>query len=190
MLRGDVILCTDVHPAHLVSAQRDICEWAQKHNSGPIRWSACNGTIITHCAVDPAEFNADGYLKVGIYDAFMESAEIIPEPKKDVEASVARTLRNFLTELFQASNMSEAEQQAVLNMPVGQFCTVWDDTFTQISYHGVEEASPLSRRMLLSHIRDVICPKCGFKGVLRIMDGLVFCEHCAAEFGDIDDIPN
>lgn len=190
MFIANVYLVTAVDAPVLfgVKQYEAITQWAEKHHA-TVHCEAHEGkynVILTDCNLSIDEFDDAGMLQIGSFLAYVGNGYHVSDK---VKPSFADMLKAFIEELFVKNNFTEDEQQAIWNMKLSQFVSVADDTVTMSA--PVEEqgrTSVLSKRMLLSYPKEIVCPECNVKGALSLVEGNVVCTRCHASFGDIDDI--
>ncbi len=202
MFRGKVVIIDLMpHECLMMRGTHDcILEWAIKHGCSEVGWTAheqehseqtsiwdniAESVYLNDCVVSPEEFDARGLLRIGPYYGRMISGNLIPDPEEETPASYVEAFKQFVNDFFNTANIAPSMQEEVWNMSLRHFCNIWTDT-TQRAH----QEKSISRRRLLTKPQDVICPRCGHKGVMAIVDGIVGCQFCGTIYGDIDGIPD
>lgn len=206
MFRGKVIIVDLMpHECLMMRGTHDcILEWAEKHGCTEVGWTElvrdhdeqtsiwdniAESVYLNGCTVAPEEFDARGLLRIGPYYGRMVSGNLVPDPEKAVPSDFVNAFKKFVFDFFETANIPAEMQETVWNMSLRSFCTTWENASNQ-SAPAHQGGANLSRRQLLTNIKNVICPRCGHKGFLRVMDGMVGCDLCGTAYGDIDNIPD
>jgi DNA-binding ferritin-like protein (Dps family) len=104
----------------------------------------------------------------------------------------------FLEALFEESKMSSEERAKVMQMTVAEFSALCDKmrndeigkAYQEKKQAGQETVTEgIPKQHFLQHLVQQRCPKCRTAGRLKIVDGILICDACGHNFGDIDDLP-
>lgn len=206
MWKGDVTLIEPLaRPSLVCRDTHDIfAAWAKKHHAITLEWTSDQDIVsdqetlwsrdignirLRDCTVSPEEFDEKGILHIGPFRAYMSDGIYIPGREEEAPSDFASAFKKFVLDFFETANIPAEMQESIWNMSLRSFCTTWENVSNQ-SAPAHQEDINLSRRQLLTNIKNVICPRCGHKGFLRIMDGMVSCDLCGTTYGDIDNIPD
>lgn len=204
MIFCDVVFLEPVSLEELSSEafHSTVCAWALNHGSvvegdfaGEMSYGGTPKGVYhvrsNGCYITPDEIDDYGALCIGSYKAYITNFKSVPStPQKSIHES----LKEFLNEVFESNNFSDAERNSALNMTLRQFIDTWDNilqtgTMTFPSTEHEAHQLGVTKSFLLSWPLEVVCPHCHVKGGIKIVDGTVQCSKCYTMFGDVDDIP-
>lgn len=131
---------------------------------------------------------------------FEEAGEITVEETRVEESIESITMdglgsfKQLLEDLINSADISKEERNKIMTMTVSEFCETCDSI---ISVPVVREQAELDvpvtlgipKMEYLRTLSEQVCPSCGKKGYLSLMDGLIRCSWCYEYSIDVDYLP-
>lgn len=206
ILCGTVILVDTYTPEELSSQPFD----------GVRKWAAAHQGRLLYCAVPhsdryavklencylPAEVINKSFFHVGGQKAYLGDFQWVhyAPVESGSEAGVPKapasmpTFAEWLDMFFEQTGMSEGDKEKVLNMSLLDFlglCKTAAENLekqaSQPKIPGTTDLAFMKRQLMLG--KRVKCPVCHNLGI-SVIEGLVKCNTCGYDFGDIDNLPN